>query len=130
MRYCKVFAIICFLILLCGCSVQKEGMQNNLSATRLAEDTIVNDKSEEERAQIIKENILKVEKLKGASVVIQGHTALIGLRIEENNAKEIERIKKEASRLAKEADTAIESTAITSNEEIASMIEEMEREQD
>lgn len=104
------------------------GLENNLSEIRAAETDKVEGKSNSERAQTIKDNLMKIQELDGASVVIEGRTALIGLRVKEKNAKDIERIKKEASRLAKEADTNIISTSITSNEEITSMIEEMERE--
>lgn len=126
----KNTAFIFFLISLslCGCAQDMRGLENNLSEIRAAETEKVEGRSSSERAENVKENIMKIQELDGASVVIEGRTALIGLRIKENNTKDIERIKKEASRLAKEADTNITSTSITSNKEITTMIEEMERE--
>lgn len=126
----KKTAFIFFLISLslCGCAADTRALENNLFEIRSAETEKVEGRSSSERAQNVKENIMKIQELDGVSVVIEGRTALIGLRIKENNTKDIERIKKEASRLAKEADTNIVSTSITSNEEITSMIEEMERE--
>lgn len=126
----KNTAFIFFLISLslCGCAQDMRGLENNLSEIRAAETEKVEGRSSSERAENVKENIMKIQELDGASVVIEGRTALIGLRIKEDNTKDIERIKKEASRLAKEADTNITSTSITSNKEITTMIEEMERE--
>lgn len=126
----KKTAFIFFLISLslCGCAADTRALENNLFEIRAAETEKVEGRSSSERAQNVKENIMKIQELDGASVVIEGRTALIGLRIKENNTKDIEKIKKEASRLAKEADTNIVSTSITSNEEITSMIEDMERE--
>lgn len=126
----KNTAFIFFFISLslCGCAQDMRGLENNLSEIRAAETEKVEGRSSSERAENVKENIMKIQELDGASVVIEGRTALIGLRIKEDNTKDIERIKKEASRLAKEADTNITSTSITSNKEITTMIEEMERE--
>lgn len=129
LNHTKLLFLCCFVAFhLCGCASDSRSLGNNLSDIRAAETEKVQGKTNSERARAIKENIMKVHELEGVSVVIEGRTALIGLRVKENTTKETERIKKEAARLAKEADTNITSTSITSNEEITTMIEQMERE--
>ena len=59
---------------------------------------------------------------------MEGHTAIIGLRLEENmEQNEIDAVKKEADAAARAADVSVESTSITTNTYIVSMIEDMER---
>lgn len=121
----KVILIVISCYLLCGCSTK--GIQNNLSQIRIARgQEITSEKSNAERAKIIKENILTLEELKGAAVVVEGNTALIGLRIKKEWLEDGMRIKKEAGNLAKEADEAIQNTSVTVNENITKMIEQME----
>ncbi|NLK37768.1 MAG: hypothetical protein GX299_06765 [Epulopiscium sp.] len=121
----KVILILISCYLLCGCSTK--GIQNNLSQIRIARaQEITSERSNAERAKIIKENILTLEELKGAAVVVEGNTALIGLRIKQEWLEDGMRIKKEAGNLAKEADEAIQSTSVTVSESITKMIEQME----
>lgn len=121
-----VFTIsICFLFL-SGCG---RIVQNDLSQVRVAEGgSLQTGKSDKERAQSIKENIMEMEELEGAAVVVESHTALIGLRVKEKWQKEDIRLKTQAGQLAKEADAYINGTAITTNEKIIKMIESLERE--
>ena len=58
-------------------------------------------------------------------MVIEGKTALIGLRIKKDSKKNIVDLKAEADILAREADKNIDSTAITANENITTMIENL-----
>ena len=86
------------------------------------------EKSPEERAIAIKRRLYQIEEVTGCGVVVEGHTAIIGLRLEENlEQNEISRVKKEADTAAKEEDEYIESTSITMNTYIVSLIEDMER---
>jgi len=88
----------------------------------------VGDKTPEERAMVIKTRLKQIDEVIGTAVVVEGHTAIIGLRLEENlEQNEIDAVKKEADAAAREADVSVESTSITTNSYIVSLIEDMER---
>lgn len=89
---------------------------------------MVGEKTPEERAVAIKRRIYQIDEVTGCAVVVEGHTAIIGLRLEENmEQNNMSRVKKEADSAAKEADEFIESTSITMNSYIVSLIEDMEQ---
>lgn len=91
-------------------------------------DLEVGDKTPEERAMTIKTRLKQIDEVVGTAVVVEGHTAIIGLRLEENlEQNEIDSVKKEADSAAKNADVYIENTSITTNSYIVSLIEDMER---
>lgn len=122
--------LICLMLLLAGCS-GKTKLENNLNQIRIAlGDDGTAPQSFSNRARALKEALKEMEGIKSANVVITGHTALIGLRVEEEDLEEISRMKKEAARIAKEKDQGIYHTAITTNEEIVMMIEEMEEQKE
>lgn len=122
----KVMIILVFCFLLCGCSGR--GIQNDLSQLRIAQgQELTNGESNAERAMEIKENIMKLQELQGAAVVVEGNTALIGLRVKDEWTGDSMRIKKEAGNLAKEADESIESASVTTSDSITKMIENMEQ---
>ena len=76
----------------------------------------------------IKTRLKQIDEIIGTAVVVEGHTAIIGLRLEENmEQNEIDAVKKEADAAARAADVSVESTSITTNTYIVSMIEDMER---
>ena len=88
----------------------------------------VDDKTPEERALTIKNRLKQAHEVTGTAVVVEGHTAIIGLRLEEGlEQNEIFAVKKEADLAARGADVSVESTSITTNSYIVSMIEDMER---
>lgn len=88
----------------------------------------VEDKTPEERAMVIKARLKQIDEIIGTAVVVEGHTAIIGLRLEENmEQNQIDAVKKEAEAAVREADVSIESTSITTNSYIVSLIEDMER---
>ena len=88
----------------------------------------INDRTPEERALILKNRLKQISGVIGTAVVVEGHTAIIGLRLKENmEQNEISAVKREAEALAKGAEVSIESTSITTNGYIVSMIEDMER---
>ncbi len=119
-----IFSIFCFSILLAGC--QSKTLENNLSQIRIAKAAELEEgKTKTERAKEIEKNILKIEEIQEAAVVIEGKTALIGLRIKKDSKKNIVDLKAEADILAREADKNIDSTAITANENITTMIENL-----
>lgn len=125
----KRASLILFLavIFLQGC--RAEVTENNLSHlhfVKAAEE--LGEKSPEERASAIKRRLYQIEEVTGCAVVVEGHTAIIGLRLEENmEQNDMSRVKKEADAAAKEADEYIESASITMNTHIVSLIEDMER---
>lgn len=125
----KQAGLVLFLLaaMLPGC--RAEATENNLSQLHFVKyDDMKGEKSPEERAVAIKRRIYQIDEVTGCSVVVEGHTAIIGLRLEENmEQNHMSRVKKEADSAAKEADEYIESTSITMNTHIVSLIEDMER---
>ena len=88
----------------------------------------IGDRTPEERALIIKTRLKQIDEIVGTAVVVEGHTAIIGLRMQENmEQNEIDRVKRETDALAKGAEVSIENTSITTNGYIVSLIEDMER---
>ena len=88
----------------------------------------IGDKTPEERAMAVKNRLGQVDGVIGTAVVVEGHTAIIGLRLKEKlEQNEISAVKKEVEQKAKGAGVFIETTSITTNSYIVSLIEEMER---
>lgn len=124
----KILLIVfCLTVLLCGC--QSRTLQNNISQIRIAKAAeLEQQKTKAQRAEEIKNNLLQLEEIQSAAVIIEGKTALIGLRLKQHSQKDVVRLKAEADILAKQADDSIDGTAITANENITAMIEKMEKE--
>ncbi len=119
--------LLCLAVLLSGC--RAEVTENNLSHlhfVKAAEE--LGEKTPEERAAAIKRRLYQIEEVTGCAVVVEGHTAIIGLRLQEDMEQNaMSRVKKEADAAAKEADQYIESASITMNSHIVTLIEDMER---
>lgn len=115
------------LFFLTGCSAEMtETNLSKLHFVKAAEE--LGDKTPEERAAAIKRRLKQIEEVTGTAVVVEGHTAIIGLRLAEGmEQNDMTRVKREADTAAREADEYIESTSITMNTYIVSLIEEMER---
>lgn len=115
------------LLFLAGC--RAEVTENNLSKVHFVKaDMEQGEKTPEERAWAIKQRLRQIEEVSGNAVIVEGHTAIIGLRLrEETEQSAMARVKKEADRAAREADRHIKSTSITLNSRIVALIEEMER---
>jgi len=95
--------------------------ENNLSGIHLVKaNEKLGEKTQAERAQSIKALLHNINGITGNAVIVEGHTAIIGLRLEEG-------MESDATRLRKEADKYINNTSITTNVNIVSLIEEMER---
>ena len=110
-----IFGIFCCGMILTGC--RSNTLENNLSQIRIARAAeLEQGKTKSERAKEIKQNILQLEEIQQAAVIIEGKTALIGLRLKEDSQKD--------------ADENIDGTAITANENITAMIEKMEKERE
>ena len=124
-----IFGIFCCGMILTGC--RSNTLENNLSQIRIARAAeLEQGKTKSERAKEIKQNILQLKEIQQAALIIEGETALIGLRLKEDSQKDVVRLKSEADILAKEADENIDGTAITANENITAMIEKMEKERE
>lgn len=117
-----LFALICFS----GCSTRS--VENNLSGVHFIKaDEQLSEKTSEERAQSIKQLLYEINGISTNAVIVEGHTAIIGLRLETGMEDEKTRLSREADTAAREADQSINSTSITTNEKIVALIEEMER---
>ena len=120
--------ILIFLLLLCtGCEAEMtEEAQQKIHFVKAERE--IGDRTPEERVLIIKNRLSQIYEVTGTAVVVEGHTAIIGLRLGEGvGQKEISAVKKEADILAKEAGVSIENTSVTVNTYIVSLIEDMER---
>lgn len=123
----SIFLLILTVELLTGCSAEvTEKNLNHLHFVKASAE--VGDKTPAERAFAIKRQLGQIEELSGSGVVVEGHTAIIGLRLKERlEQNEMVSVKKEADRAAKEADEYIKSTSITMNPYIVALIEDMEK---
>lgn len=125
----KKLVILWWMLFCCvGCGA--EMTEDSLSQVHFVKaEREVGDKTQEERALIIKNRLGQVDGIIGTAVVVEGHTAIIGLRLEDGmEQNEISAVKKKTDLAAKEADVSIETTSITTNGYIVSLIERMERE--
>ncbi len=121
-----IIVLFCSGILLTGC--QSDTLQNNISQIRIAKAAeLEQGKTKTERAKDIKQSILQLEDVEQVAVIIEGKTALIGLKLKQESKKDVVQLKAEADMLAKQADTNIDGTAITANDNITAMIEELEK---
>lgn len=119
--------ILLGMLFLAGCGA--EVTENNLSQLHFvkAYDEI-GEKTQEERAFAIKQRLGQIEEVTGSAVVVEGHTAIIGLRLSDGlEQKQMQHVKKEADTAARAADEYLENTSITMNRRIVALIEEMER---
>ena len=123
----KMMLVILILLFCGGCKAElTEKDQQKLYFVKA--ETEVEDKTPEERAMTIKNRLKQIKEIVGTAVVVEGHTAIIGLRLKEGlEQNEISAVKKEADLAARGADVSVESTSVTTNDYIVSMIEEMER---
>ena len=126
----KEIGLILFLAigLFSGCGA--DVTENNLSHLHFVKATAeMGDKTPEERASAIKKRLYQMEEITGCGVIVEGHTAIIGLRLKKENQEQnkISSVRKRVDAAAREADRYIESTSVTTNTYIVSMIEDMER---
>ncbi len=123
----KKLCMVSFAIVICcGCSARVT--ENNLSGVHVVKaDEKLGEKTQAERAQSIKGFLHKISGISGNAVVVEGHTAIIGLRLEEGMETNATRLRKEADAAAREADEYIYNTSITTNQKIVSLIENMEQ---
>jgi len=112
---------------LCGCQAP---IENDLSQVRIANSQPrVGEKTQIQRAASIRDKIVKVNGVKGVAVVVDGHTALIGIRIKKQFQGQERQVKILVMQKAREADLYLQGISITTNERITAMIEGLERQQ-
>lgn len=123
----KIAVLLAGMLALSGC--RAEVTEDNLAKVHFVKaDLELGDKTPEERAYAIKRRLAQIDEIAGDAVVVEGHTAIIGLRLHgEPEPAALRRIQKEAENAAKAADPYLESTSITMNRHIVPLIEEMER---
>ncbi|MFV0314986.1 MAG: YhcN/YlaJ family sporulation lipoprotein [Anaerotignum sp.] len=115
------------LVVFCFCGCSATATQNNLSGIHFVKaDEIIGGKTLEERALSIKGLLHEIKGVSGNAVVVEGHTAIIGLRLESGMEDETSRLTKEADTAARQADENITNTSITTNTKIVALIEQME----
>lgn len=121
-------AVIFLMVFFCvGCRAEMtEEAQQKIHFVKA--ELEVGDRTPEERALVIKTRLKQIDAVTGTAVVVEGHTAIIGLRLEDGlEQNEIDSVKREADALAKGAEVSIENTSVTTNSYIVSLIEETER---
>ncbi|MBQ7083803.1 MAG: YhcN/YlaJ family sporulation lipoprotein [Anaerotignum sp.] len=123
----KKWIVFGMLLFLTGCRAEMtEESQQQLHFVKAEQE--VGDKTPEERALAIKMRLDQIEGVIGTAVVVEGHTAIIGLRMQKGmEQNEMDAVKRKADAAAMEAEASIESTSITTNSYIVSLIEDLER---
>ena len=121
-------AIIFLILFLCvGCKAEMtEEPQQKIHFVKAEEE--VGDRTPEERAMILKNRLKQIAEAEGTAVVVEGKTAIIGLRLKdsmEQNA--VDTVRRRAEALAKSAEVDIENVSVTANGYLVGLIEEMER---
>ena len=125
MKKWAIFWLLLFSLVGCSADLKEEAV-SKVHFVKAEQE--IGDKTPEERALTIKGRLKQIDGVVGTAVVVEGHTAIIGLRLEENmEQNEISAVKKEADQIARGAEVSIESTSITTNGYIVSLIEDMER---
>ena len=123
----KWIVMLLILVVCVGCRAEMtEEAQQKIHFVKAEQE--IGDRTPEERGMIIKNRMKQLDECIGTAVVVEGRTAIIGLRLQDGmEQNEIDAVKRKADALAKEADVSIENTSVTTNSYIVSMIEEMER---
>lgn len=120
-----VFCSILMLLFCCGCSFAV--VENNLLQTRTAKATErINGKSMAERATDVKEKIGRIDGIKGSAVVVEGHTAIIGLRTDMDKKKQTQ-LTNNVQTTALQADENLYFVSVTTDETLVSEIEKEEK---
>ena len=122
----KLSIILISIFILSGCRAAVT--ENNLSGVHMVKaDEKIGEKTQAERAQSIKALLHNIKGISGNAVIVEGHTAIIGLRLDEGMESDATRLRQEADNAAREADEYIDNISITTNENIVTLIEDMER---
>ena len=125
MRKAGVIFLILFLCVGCKAEMTEEAQQK-IHFVKAEEE--INDRTPEERVMIIKSRLKQMEEVAGTAVVVDGKTAIIGLRLKNDmEQNEMDTVKRKADALAKSADADVENVSVTVNDYLVGLIEELER---
>ena len=111
MKKLLIFVLCC--VFLSGCS--SSSLTNDISSAY--------DHENDDRIEKIEQALMEIEGIEEASVYISGKTALIGVEIEKGY--DVAEKKTEAVECVRETDKAIKNTAISANDDIRDLIENM-----
>ena len=120
--------VIFLMLLLCvGCKAEMTEEPQQKMHFVMAEEEI-GDRTPEERAMILKNRLKQMGEVMGTAVIVEGKTAIIGLRLENDmEQKEVDAVKRKVDALVKSAEVDIEHTSVTANDYLVGLIEELER---
>ena len=123
----KTGVIFLMLFLCVGCKAEMtEEPQQKIHFVKAEEE--IGDRTPEERAMILKNRLKQMGEVMGTAVIVEGKTAIIGLRLKNAmEQNEMDTVKRKADILAKSAGVDIEHTSVTANDYLVGLIEEMER---
>ena len=123
----KTGVIFLMLFLCVGCKAEMtEEPQQKIHFVKAEEE--IGDRTPEERAMILKNRLKQIEEVAGTAVIVEGKTAIIGLRLKNGmEQNEIDAVKRKADVLTRSAEADIEHTSVTANDYLVGLIEEMER---
>ena len=125
MRRAGVIFLVLFLCVGCKAEMTEEAQQK-IHFVKAEEE--IGDRTPEERVMIIKSRLKQMEEVVGTAVVVDGKTAIIGLRLKNDmEQNEMDTVKRKADILAKSAGVDIENTSVTANDYLVGLIEELER---
>ena len=125
MRKAGVIFLILFLCVGCKAEMTEEAQQK-IHFVKAEEE--ITDRTPEERVMIIKSRLKQMEEVVGTAVVVDGKTAIIGLRLKNDmEQNEMDTVKRKADALAKSADADVENVSVTVNDYLVGLIEELER---
>ena len=123
----KTGVIFLMLFLCVGCKAEMtEEPQQKIHFVKAEEE--IGDRTPEERAMILKNRLRQMGEVMGTAVIVEGKTAIIGLRMKKDmEQKEVDAVKRKVDALVKSAEVDIENTSVTANDYLVGLIEEMER---
>ena len=123
----KTGVIFLMLFLCVGCKAEMtEEPQQKIHFVKAEEE--IGDRTPEERAMILKNRLKQMGEVMGTAVIVEGKTAIIGLRLKNAmEQNEVDDVKREVDVLTKSAEVDIENTSVTVNDCLVGLIEEMER---
>ena len=125
MRRAGVIFLVLFLCVGCKAGMTEEPQQK-IHFVKAEEE--IGDRTPEERAMILKNRLKQIEEVAGTAVVVEGKTAIIGLRLKNAmEQNEVDAVKRKADVLTRSAEVDIEHTSVTANDYLVGLIEEMER---
>lgn len=126
MKKWMVFGLAASLLFQTGCRM--ESSQNHLQGAVMADSKDkIGGKSGAERAEELKIFLGRIEGITGSAVIVEGHTAIIGLRTQAQTQAEANRIMDAAEEAAKAYGTEIQNVSVTVTESIVSLIEVEEK---